>query len=147
MDKLSCDCREFTLVSSSWPYLNGHRIYVDILTGENLSSIQVANMDPNYWSVRSNSERRGTEIKGVDRGNNFFQQAGSITLLQYVKNLVDTNMTKFGVKIVKLDLLSISMNSIYVFYIIPYGVRNLESRLTQATEMQKIIAYRNIMYK
>ena len=44
-------------------------------------------------------------------------------------------MTKFGVKIVKLDLLSISMNSIYVFYIIPYGVRNLESRLTQATEM------------
>ena len=33
--------------------------YVDVLTGENLSSIQVANMDLIYWSVRSSSRRGG----------------------------------------------------------------------------------------
>ena len=35
---------------------NGYRIYVDIMTGENLSSNKLANMDV-YWSVRSYSRR------------------------------------------------------------------------------------------
>ena len=32
--------------------LNGYRIYVDILPWENLSSIELANLNPIYWSVR-----------------------------------------------------------------------------------------------
>ena len=45
--------------------LNGYKIVVDILTGENLSSIQVANMDIFYWSVRSFSRRGGNGIGNV----------------------------------------------------------------------------------
>ena len=40
--------------------------YVDILTGENLSSILVAIMDLNYWSVRSSSIWGGDGVKEVD---------------------------------------------------------------------------------
>ena len=35
---------------------NGYRIYLDILTGENLQSIQLANMNLIYWSVGSLDE-------------------------------------------------------------------------------------------
>ena len=38
---------------------------MDILTAENLSSIEVANRDLIYWSVRSSSRRGGDGIKGV----------------------------------------------------------------------------------
>ena len=37
--------------------------YVDILTGGNLSSIYVANMDLINWSVRSSSRRGGDGVK------------------------------------------------------------------------------------
>ena len=47
--------------------INGYRIYVDILTGEKLLSIYVANMDITYWSVCSFSKRGGNEVNGVDR--------------------------------------------------------------------------------
>ena len=40
--------------------------YVDILTGENFSSILVAIMDLNYWSDRSSSIWGGDEVKEVD---------------------------------------------------------------------------------
>ena len=38
--------------------MNGCRIYVDIMTGEKLSSIQVTNMDIIYYSVLSSSRKR-----------------------------------------------------------------------------------------
>ena len=47
-------------------YKNGYKIYMDILTGENLSSVQLPNMELIYCSVRSSS-RRGAD--GVKRGN------------------------------------------------------------------------------
>ena len=40
--------------------------YVDMLTGENLSSILVVNMDLIYWSVLSSSSKGEYEVKGVD---------------------------------------------------------------------------------
>ncbi len=42
------------------------RIYMDILTGEKLLSILVANIDVIYWSVRSSIRRGGVEVKGAD---------------------------------------------------------------------------------
>ena len=42
-------------------YRNGWRIYVDIKTGEILSS-----MDIIYWSVNSFKRRGGDGVKGVD---------------------------------------------------------------------------------
>ena len=47
-------------------YENGCRIYVDIMTGKQLSSILLANMELDYWSVRSSSRRGGYRVKGVD---------------------------------------------------------------------------------
>ena len=38
---------------------DGYIIYVDIMTGEKLSSIYIADMDITYWSVRSTSRRGG----------------------------------------------------------------------------------------
>ena len=43
---------------------NRYRIYVDMLTGENLSSIYRPYFDLIYWSVRSSSKRRGNVVKG-----------------------------------------------------------------------------------
>ena len=40
---------------------NGYRIYMDILIGENLSSVLLI-----YWSVRSSSRIGGDGVKGVD---------------------------------------------------------------------------------
>ena len=51
-------------------------LYVDTMTGVNLSLIQVANMDLLYWSVRSFSRKGGDGVKGLDGGYRFF----SITL-------------------------------------------------------------------
>ena len=45
--------------------IKGYRIYVDIMIEKKLSSIQVANMDINYWSVSSSSRRGGDGIKEV----------------------------------------------------------------------------------
>ena len=50
-----------------WFAKNGYRIYVDILTGENLASIQLANMDLIYWTVRLFSWD-GIGVKGVEGG-------------------------------------------------------------------------------
>ena len=36
--------------------------YVDILTGKNLSSIYVANMELIYWSIRLSSRREGNGV-------------------------------------------------------------------------------------
>ena len=47
-------------------------VYVDILTGEYLSSIQVAYMDLIYWSVSSSSRRGGYGVKVVDGGYCYF---------------------------------------------------------------------------
>ena len=43
---------------------NGCTIYVDITTGEKLSSIQLANMKLIYWLVRSASRRGRGGVKG-----------------------------------------------------------------------------------
>ena len=40
-------------------------INVDIMTGEKLSSILVANMDIIHWSVRSSSRREGNGVIGL----------------------------------------------------------------------------------
>ena len=56
-------------------------IYVFILTGGNMSSTQLANMDLIYQSVRSFSRRGEDKVKRVDR----FQPAASIPLSKYMK--------------------------------------------------------------
>ena len=43
-------------------------IYVDILTGKNLSSTHLANMGLIHWSVRLASSRRGKEWGKVGGG-------------------------------------------------------------------------------
>ena len=43
---------------------NGYNIYVDIMTGEKLSSIKDANMELTYWSARYSSRREGDGVKG-----------------------------------------------------------------------------------
>ena len=40
-------------------FINGFRIYVDIMTGEKLFSISVPNIDIIYWSFPSSSSRMG----------------------------------------------------------------------------------------
>ena len=66
---------------------NGYRIYmVDILTRENQQSIQVANMDLIYLSVRSSSQRREDGENGVDGKYRYFNQLR--VLLNYHLNLV-----------------------------------------------------------
>ena len=50
---------------------NGCRIYVDIMKGEKLSSIQLANMVHVYWSASSSSRRGGDEVNGVERGDRY----------------------------------------------------------------------------
>ena len=45
---------------------------MNILTGENLSLILVANMDLIYWNVCSSSMKAGDEIIGVDGGRGPF---------------------------------------------------------------------------
>ena len=52
-----------TIFPSCKSFDNGYRIYVDIFTGENLLSIQLSNMDPIYWSVRSSSSDGGVRAK------------------------------------------------------------------------------------
>ena len=47
-------------------YENGYMIYVDILTGENVSSI--------YWSVRSTTKRGGDGVKGENWRFRYFSQ-------------------------------------------------------------------------
>ena len=42
--------------------------WLDILTGGNLSSIKVDDMDIIYWSVRLSSRREGDRVKGVEWG-------------------------------------------------------------------------------
>ena len=46
---------------------NRYRIYVDIMTGENLSSIMVANIDSTYGSV-------GFPLGGMDGEDHYFSQ-------------------------------------------------------------------------
>ena len=41
------------------------RIYVDIMTGEGLSSSYLANMELVYWSVRSSIRSKGDWVKRV----------------------------------------------------------------------------------
>ena len=41
---------------------------MDIMTGEKMSSIYVANMEIIYWSVRSSSWRGGYGVIGVESG-------------------------------------------------------------------------------
>ena len=47
---------------------------MDILIGEKLSSIYVANMDIIYWPIRSSSRRGKDKIKRVDGGYHYFSQ-------------------------------------------------------------------------
>ena len=46
--------------------------HVDIFTGENLSSILVANMDLIYWLVRSSNKREGERVFFIVIGFLFF---------------------------------------------------------------------------
>ncbi len=57
-------------------------MYVDIVTGEKLLSIQVANMKLVYLSVRS-SIRRG--CKGDEKGESLFQPAAYFFLIENMK--------------------------------------------------------------
>ena len=42
------------------------------MTGEKLSSIELANIELVYWSVLSSSRRGEDGIKGVEGGNSYF---------------------------------------------------------------------------
>ena len=55
--------------------------YVDILTGETLSSI---NFDLNYWLIRSSRKRERDGVKKVDGGYLYFSQPRK----QMIQNLV-----------------------------------------------------------
>ena len=48
--------------------ISGYSIYVDILTGENLALIQVADMNLIYWLVSSSSRRVKDGVQRVDGG-------------------------------------------------------------------------------
>ena len=61
--------------------------YVDILTVENLSLIQVANMDLIYWSVRLCS-RRGGEGKRGWMGGNVMLASQEYHIIRVYENLV-----------------------------------------------------------
>ena len=56
---------------------------MDILTGENLSSIYVANIELIYWPIRSYSKKK----RGRGKGSviSLFYPAGSIIILEYMK--------------------------------------------------------------
>ena len=47
---------------------------MDIMTGENLSSILAAKMDIIYWPVRSSSRKGGDGVKEVDSEDCYFSQ-------------------------------------------------------------------------
>ena len=74
-------------ITKLFRHLNsGYMIYVDILSGGNLFSIQVANMeDLIYWSVRSSSKWEGDGRKWVKWGDLLFYPAESVTLSEYIK--------------------------------------------------------------
>ena len=48
--------------------------YMDILTGEILSSIKVAKMDLIYWSVRLSSRKERDGVKSVAGRYHYFSQ-------------------------------------------------------------------------
>ena len=50
--------------------------YVDILTGKNLSSIQVANIDLIYWSVYLSITRGWDGVQCVDGDDRYLSQLG-----------------------------------------------------------------------
>ena len=47
---------------------------MDILIGENLSSIKLANINSIYWSVGSSSRRGKDKVKGLDGGYHYFSR-------------------------------------------------------------------------
>ena len=49
-------------------YINGCKIYLDIMPAEKLLSIQVAKLDIMYWSVTSSFRRRGVKKVGGGPG-------------------------------------------------------------------------------
>ena len=55
--------------------------YVNIMSREKLSSIQLANIELVYWSIRSSSSRGEDGEKGLELGVRYF----SITLLENMK--------------------------------------------------------------
>ena len=61
---------------------------MDILTGQNLSSIKVANMDHIKCPVRSFSGRAGDWVKGVDGRYRYFSQLGLSLYHRVHDNLV-----------------------------------------------------------
>ena len=67
--------------------LNKCRIYVDIMTGKKLSSIELANLEQIFWSVRSSSLRGGDVVKGVDGGNRYVSPQ-QVSFYQKHENLV-----------------------------------------------------------
>ena len=60
---------------------NEYMTYVDILTAENLSSIYLANMDLNYWSIRLSSRMGGDRVNGYL----ILASCEYITLSEYIK--------------------------------------------------------------
>ena len=72
----------------------GCRIYVDIMTEEKLSSIQVAISPVIYWSVRSTSRRGGNRVIGVG-DKSLFQTATSFTLLENIWCKIQVKINPF----------------------------------------------------
>ena len=59
---------------------------MDILTGENMWSNQVANMDPYYWSIRLSSKRGDDWVMGVKWRNRYFSPLRVSLYLRFFKS-------------------------------------------------------------
>ena len=57
-------------------YINGYRIYADIMTEE---------FDLIYWTVCSSSRRGGAEVKGMDGGYRYLSQLRASLFRKYIK--------------------------------------------------------------
>ena len=73
----------FSVLKTLNVLFNGDRIRVDVMTGEHLSSIQLANVNFIYWLAHLSSRRGGDWLKGVDtgQGTSLFKPV----LLEYMK--------------------------------------------------------------
>ncbi len=70
---------------------------MDILTGEILASISVANMDLTYWSGRSSNRRGGERVIGVHGEYLYFSQLCirlHEILVQHPSNNISIEMSK-----------------------------------------------------
>ena len=68
-------------------FFRSSKINEDIITGEKLSSIYLANMELVYWSVRSPSSRGDNRVREVEGGNRYFRPLQVSLIIREHENL------------------------------------------------------------